>query len=85
MLQNAPLYPRILPPRNLPFVHLNPKVLAEQRAQPQEEWEQREEEAMAEQAQEQENELCEQALLEQAEDREFMEETSQEKKGRTEL
>ena len=32
-LQNAPLNTRVLPPRNLPFVHFDPRVLAEQRVQ----------------------------------------------------
>ena len=61
-LQNPPLNARALPPRNLLFVHFDPRVLAEQRVQLREQWEQREEETQAEEAQEQEEELYAQAL-----------------------
>ena len=72
---------RVLPPRNLPFVHFDPRVLAELRVQleAREEWEQREEKTQVEQAQDMEHELYEETLLEQAKAREFMEETSQER------
>ena len=75
--QNADLNARALPPRNLPFVHFDPRALAQQRVQlrEQEQWEQREEEAQAEEAQEQGEELYAQALQEQEEARAFMEGT----------
>ena len=79
VLQSPALNPRVLPPRNLPFVHFDPRVFAEQRAQleAQEEWEQREEEVPAEEAQEWQEELQAESLQEQTEAREWMEETSQ--------
>ena len=69
-----------LPPRTLPFVHFDPRVLAEQRvqleAQEEREWR---EEIQADETQQGEQELLAEARKEQEEARERMEETSQER------
>ena len=71
VLQNPPFIPAVLPPGNLPYVHLHPSVLAEQHVQleAQEEWEWRE------------GKLQQQALEEPQEAREQQEEAAQQKGG----
>ena len=61
VLQHSQLNAVILPPRNLPYAHVAPRVLAEQTAQlrVQEEWETQEEQELLEAAAEEQQETRE--------------------------